>query len=317
VDLAPERASSTAPGYCTRQIQRHDSQSLIVGVKSLHAPLFGIMASVSNPPSNPSAINPSDDAAHAVVPVELSILGARVRGQARVPIAPTSTKDMLPAFRLVADAVVRLTVLSAEQHSGKISCTKGCGACCRQAVPIAHSEAYRLREVVEAMPEPRRSIILARFAEAERRVREAGLFDRLAEPERFTREELEPTPMQYFDLQIPCPFLEEESCSIYDERPLACREYLVTSPAAYCSRPDDRVVAVCPPLKPSEALARLDGIEGVKFVKRMLLTLSLWFAREHAEAPPPDSHTGPAVLNEFLEHLERTRETQAARVTNI
>src|SRR5262249_25604325 len=32
------------------------------------------------------------------------------------------------------------------------------------------------------------------------------------------------------------PFLEDESCSIYADRPLICREYLVTSPAEDCSR---------------------------------------------------------------------------------
>ena len=37
---------------------------------------------------------------------------------------------------------------------------------------------------------------------------------------------------EYFQLGIPCPFLEEESCSIYHDRPITCREYLVTSPPA-------------------------------------------------------------------------------------
>ena len=36
---------------------------------------------------------------------------------------------------------------------------------------------------------------------------------------------------------VPCPFLEDESCSIHPERPLVCREYLVTSPAALCAGP--------------------------------------------------------------------------------
>ena len=34
-----------------------------------------------------------------------------------------------------------------------------------------------------------------------------------------------------------CPFLEEESCSIHPDRPLVCREYLVTSPAELCAGP--------------------------------------------------------------------------------
>ena len=40
---------------------------------------------------------------------------------------------------------------------------------------------------------------------------------------------------EYFSQQIACPFLEDESCSIHPSRPVACREYLVTSPAEHCS----------------------------------------------------------------------------------
>ena len=33
---------------------------------------------------------------------------------------------------------------------------------------------------------------------------------------------------------MPCPFLEDDACSIYEQRPAACRELLVTSPAEQC-----------------------------------------------------------------------------------
>jgi hypothetical protein len=39
---------------------------------------------------------------------------------------------------------------------------------------------------------------------------------------------------KYFDQQVACPFLENESCGIYPDRPLVCREYHVTSPAERC-----------------------------------------------------------------------------------
>lgn len=240
-----------------------------------------------------------------MVPVSLTILGAKVKGAARVPGGPTTAKEMLPAFRVVADAVVKLTERSIAQHGGKLSCTKGCGACCRQLVPVAYSEAERLREVVESLPEPRRGEVRRRFAEAERRAREAGLYERLADPERFESGELKDVPLAYFRLGIACPFLEQESCTIYEERPLACREYLVTSPAAYCASPDERVAAVRMALKSSEALARLDGTEGARFVKRVPLTLALRFAETHPAAA--DRRAGPEILGEFLEHLERTR----------
>ncbi len=42
---------------------------------------------------------------------------------------------------------------------------------------------------------------------------------------------------RYFHLGIACPFLEDESCSIHADRPISCREYLVTSPAVNCADP--------------------------------------------------------------------------------
>jgi Fe-S-cluster containining protein len=38
----------------------------------------------------------------------------------------------------------------------------------------------------------------------------------------------------YYALRLPCIFLENEACSIYEHRPAACREYLVATPAEWC-----------------------------------------------------------------------------------
>jgi hypothetical protein len=65
--------------------------------------------------------------------------------------------------------------------------------------------------------------------------------------------------LQYFNLVIPCPFLEDNSCSIYAERPLRCREYLVTSPAINCNSPTkDTVELVDFPVLASQILSKLN-----------------------------------------------------------
>lgn len=247
---------------------------------------------------------------HLLVPVELTVLGARIRGGATVPIALTPLEDLLPVFRKVTDAIVAVSSQSVEQHGGSISCRKGCGACCRQAVPVALPEARRLRQVVDAMPELRRSEVLAAFAAAEQRVQESGLMNAFLEPEALDRSEAERAPMAYFRLGIPCPFLVEESCGIYEERPLACREYMVTSPAAYCAAPDQRVVSLRMPLRASEALARLEGTQGRRYVRQIPLTLSLKWCREHDT--PASERSGADSVREFVAQLEQTRPEEAA-----
>jgi Fe-S-cluster containining protein len=243
---------------------------------------------------------------HDLVPVDLTILGARVRGQAQVPAGAVPIEELLPAFRRVADTIVHLSVKSVEQHGGKISCRAGCGACCRQAVPVALPEARRLAALVEEMPEPRRTEVKARFAEIERRVAEAGLMGALLDPDSLTKEEFEHAPMDYFRMGMACPFLVEESCGIYEERPLVCREYLVTSPAEFCRAPDERVEVLRTPLKASEALARLEGTEGRRYVKQIPLGLSLRWCRENSA--PVEGRRAAGLVIEFMGHLERTRQ---------
>lgn len=251
-----------------------------------------------------------DERPHETVPVELTILGARVRGEARVPSGPVPLEELLPVFRLVEEAVVGLSIKSVEQHGKKISCCKGCGACCRQAVPVSLPEARRLKAVVEAMEEPRRSEVLAKFGEIERRVTEAGLMEALLAPDALPREEIDRAPMLYFRMGMACPFLVEESCGIYEERPLACREYLVTSPAKYCAAPDERVEVVRLPYRAAEALARMEGTEGRKYVRKIPLGLALKWCREHPEAGRTEA--GGAAVREFMRLLDLTQPKEEA-----
>ena len=126
-------------------------------------------------------------------------------------------------------------------------------------MPITKIEARYLAELVESLPEPRRTEIRSRFDAAIRRLDEAGLLERLRHPERVSPEtERESLGLAYFGLGIPCPFLEEESCSIHADRPLVCREFLVTSPPEYCADPaGKRVEGVKLPVRLSNVLARL------------------------------------------------------------
>src|SRR5262245_55056627 len=104
--------------------------------------------------------------------VELSHTDWNLRTQVTVPTGPTRLIQLLPLVQSLADAVVGAAV---EAQGEPISCKKGCGACCRQLVPIAEVEARRLRDLVNDFPEPRRSQVRARFAEARRRLDAAGL----------------------------------------------------------------------------------------------------------------------------------------------
>jgi len=143
-----------------------------------------------------------------------------------------------------------LSLKVVEAQGETMSCKKGCGACCRQPVPISELEVYQIAELVESMPEPRRSEIKNRFSDACEHFAKMGWFEKVAACDELGRtegraavaEKLRELIDVYFREGIPCPFLEAESCSIHPSRPLVCREYAVTSPPENCSRLDRQAI---------------------------------------------------------------------------
>lgn len=230
--------------------------------------------------------------------VDLRIAGARVQLSLTVPTASAPPGVLLPVFQSLSAALEADVASSLEGQGKRISCRAGCGACCRQLVPIARVEARRLAELVASFPEPRQSAVRARFAAAIRRLDEAGLLDALRQPEHIPHGQKVSVGLAYFALGIACPFLEEESCSIHENRPLICREFLVTSPPEHCADPaGKRVEGVKLPLHLSNVLARFAEPGAPGLVPRVVLPLAL----EWAEAHPDDSPTRPGP--EWVERL--------------
>src|SRR5262245_57720999 len=99
------------------------------------------------------------DSAHSTATLRLAMGDLRIVHPITVPNAAVPATEIVPALQGLVNAVVEAAA------AGKaISCRKGCGACCRQLVPISRTEGERLLTVVEAMPAERRTALAARFA---------------------------------------------------------------------------------------------------------------------------------------------------------
>ena len=234
--------------------------------------------------------------------LEIRIAGQNVQFTVTLPAGPATWEHLLPFMRSLVKAG---TDISQEYFAGQgknVSCRAGCGICCRQRVPIAEFEAHRLRRLVESMPEPRRTEIKSRFQAAEERVRAAGREVSHEYEDNVSMQEMARRAGNYFRLMIPCPFLENESCSIYEERPLKCREYLVTSPAENCADPEKNPVDGLPlPLRvylTTLFLGENPERPGIRWVP--LHQLLSW-TDDHAPEPPVS--TGPELLHEFMSKL--------------
>lgn len=232
--------------------------------------------------------------------VELTVKGRRLRLKFSVPEARVQPGVLLPLFRAVSAALTKAAISEVEKAGHKISCTKGCGACCLQLVPISAVEAREVGKVVERMPEPRRSEVKQRFAEASKRLDEAGLLPRLRDPDTFEQRQMQSLDLEYFALRIPCPFLEDESCSIYEDRPIACREYLVVSAAEHCSEPTPvNVRAISPLAEPvATRIPSSDVTADGRRVAWVPLILAMEYAGEHTEEPTARPAT--EIMEEFF-----------------
>ena len=253
--------------------------------------------------SDQTSIAEGNDRGNVTANVKLSSPDWSMDFKLTVPAGPTTLKEVLPLAQSLSDAVVNAASHELEQRGVKISCCKGCGACCRQLVPVAEVEARRLAELVNEMPEPRRTQIRARFDEALRRFGEAGLLEKLHDVERWHQEGCIEFGLEYFRLGVPCPFLEDESCSIHPDRPLKCREFLVTSPAINCQTPTSETIqSVLLPLRVAPAVAEFQVVESAPHLVRWVpLVLALEWGATHPD--PPATQSGPELLSQLMANM--------------
>jgi Fe-S-cluster containining protein len=229
--------------------------------------------------------------------------GVSLQLQATVPAGPARQADLLPLARALADTVVAQTSQAVEAAGQTISCRAGCGACCRSLVAISEVEARRLHAHIQALPEPRRSTLLARFDTALAALQAADVLPALQHWAAWSPAEYRRQLTAYFAAGVPCPLLEDESCGLYAERPITCREFLVTSPARHCGELGSPLVKrVELPVQMFNAVARWrpraaeeDGGVQERWVP---LVLALAWAAAHPDESEPAP--GPALLQDLL-----------------
>ena len=244
--------------------------------------------------------------------IVLRINGEPVEMEMTVPAFPVKPHRMLPVFQQMSSAVVDSCVRAVEAEGKEISCKAGCGACCRQAVPISEIEAYQLAELVEAMPEPRRTEVKKRFADSLAHFSEIDWFSQLidlkdmasAGDPNFSPADYERVITGYMHEGHSCPFLEDESCSIHPDRPLVCREYLVTSPAENCKSPTAETIEKVPIfMRPSTALLNLGRTKNMDGISSLMMIEALDFVKRNGENF--EEKTGPTWTGEFFQALTK------------
>jgi len=226
-----------------------------------------------------------------------------------VPTGFVPITAIVPVARRLGEEAMQLEGRQAKDMGRSISCQMGCAACCRMMVPLSPPEAFALRDYMEQLPADRRNRIETRVADTTSLLKRQGLLDRLQAVADATTpipdEQLDPINRAYYALRLPCPFLENELCSIYEARPAACRELLVTSPAELCSNIADN------PVQPLPVPMRIGTVLGLVWASltnaapRLIpLPIALDWAEQHRKESA-QTWTGSVLIDQMLDKMWR------------
>ena len=237
--------------------------------------------------------------------LKLSIGGRPLEAVVDVPAKAVRSVDLLPILQAMDDAVIDVAAETVRQQGKTITCRAGCGACCRQLVPITETDAHYLCELIAEMPPERRRQVERRFDDALDALDRAGMLDRLlGAAEIADRDRRRQLGLDYFELKVPCPLLQDESCSVHLHRPMVCREYLVTTPAANCSAPlPQRIEKVQIPVTLSKLLSRFGDGKGERPARWLPLVLALRWVAERRGSDDPEVELSTLPGAEMFENF--------------
>jgi Fe-S-cluster containining protein len=235
---------------------------------------------------------------------------------------PVSLSELVPICRKLADMIIEKVIQHRQKTAPPTACKKGCSPCCHYMIPLSPAESFRLHEEIQQMPRDRKRKAIRSMLLAARRVLEYRV-PRLAAEGQHSEElqtpNLEMISDWYDSFHLPCPFLTDNACSIYANRPIACREYMVTGNPLGCKTTSNKTVSIIEmPVSIAEVLNKVSNrLEGTQ-TESVILPVSIVWCNENM---PRAEKTYPAktLVNTLSDCLQaaidkKTRTTIRSRL---
>jgi len=226
-----------------------------------------------------------------------------------VPAGQTNLTQILPIIQSLDDALIRGFSAQLAEAGTPVTCNAGCTHCCHQLVSLNIFEAEALTTWIRSLPEARQQHLADRFHQTLLKISAAGLIDRIVSEDWFVESTTaRQLAVDYLYKRIPCPFLENDACTIYPMRPLICREYMVISPPEHCYDPLSlQTENVRMPLYLSRTLHTIAA--NLEHDTRGWIPLIFLFGWMKANAHPGEciAGDGPEVLYEFVKRIDRAK----------
>jgi Fe-S-cluster containining protein len=247
----------------------------------------------------------SSDSETQIIGLDLDVLGKKVNFSFAVSKGQAALADIVPLARTICTKITDIVVENLCSNGDHIPCRKGCETCCSHyLVPLSVPEAFRLKEEISHAPYSQRESIWQACLLTTRRIFSKRppklLSDQTDGTSLVGPVDLKRVSDWYKNLQLPCPFLHRGVCTIYDQRPLACREHFVKGSAEACKGERDVAEVVRLPVQMPNALAQLAlDFEGTTLEAVLLPLVFLWYEQDRPRA----NKTWPAAMmvERFLE----------------
>ncbi len=220
-----------------------------------------------------------------------------------IDAAPKMIKlsEIVPLAYEIASRISDILLETSINEGTTVPCKKGCATCCNYLVPLSIPEAFNLRETFLALPEGRRNTIFNSFLNAAKSILQK-------EQEDLPSMELDQLSRWYSQMNLTCPFLSDNACSIYNNRPVACREHLVTDTNLFCNPAQERDFhKIDWPVSILECLGKLSAELKNTDVEAIMMPLALLWTQEN---PDSDIETWPSieVVRRFTEIIKESSE---------
>jgi Fe-S-cluster containining protein len=243
-----------------------------------------------------------------VIGLELDILGETLDFHIGVYKERARLADIVPPARALCDRITEIVLRRIGSDEDHIPCGEGCSACCKRClVPVSVPEALRFKEEIIAEPASRRESVWKACLRAARlilRQRPPGSFiDQMDTSSSMQSVDIGAISNWYKSFNLSCPFLYNNVCGIYEQRPLACREHFIKGSSAVCSGLGGVAEVIEMPVQLPNVLGRLASeLEGGQ-MESVILPLALIWCQENPERA---ERTWPAdtMVRRFVQIVE-------------
>lgn len=251
----------------------------------------------------------SDVPAHdsELVELELNIFGNSLHLYIAAGNKPARLSTLVHLARLLSTKITTIIKEYVINNGDTITCQAKCSQCCRYLVPLAIPEAMRLNEEVMQMSKWEQRFVCESITLTAKQIFKLtpkGFLQGLAEAQSEMDSKLNDISKWYYSMNLPCPFLLSDMCTIYNQRPMVCREHLVVNSAPDSCKPHNtkQPQLLQKPISIAEALAELTNELEQKPVETIILPFVLAWCDENYEY---FEHTWPAseLVGRFVEIL--------------